>query len=78
MSGAALDSGSGSGSYNAAATSAVLGAAECKKILKVGKVVSCVDWLVEEGALFLCLLFGWTEVNEHVTEVFVVGFHDVG
>ncbi|KAJ3739046.1 hypothetical protein DFH05DRAFT_1407840 [Lentinula detonsa] len=24
------------------------GAAECKKVLKVGKVVSCVDWLIEE------------------------------
>lgn len=22
---------------------------ECKKVLKVGKVVSCVDWLIEEG-----------------------------
>lgn len=26
-----------------------LKAAECKKVLKVGKVVSCVDWLIEEG-----------------------------
>ncbi|KAF5390921.1 hypothetical protein D9757_004054 [Collybiopsis confluens] len=26
----------------------VLKAAECKKVLKVGKVVSCVDWLIEE------------------------------
>ncbi|KAJ3823325.1 hypothetical protein F5880DRAFT_1623806 [Lentinula raphanica] len=24
------------------------GSAECKKVLKVGKVVSCVDWLIEE------------------------------
>ncbi|KAF8915719.1 hypothetical protein CPB85DRAFT_1293006 [Mucidula mucida] len=39
---------------NAAAMSAnakVSGAglAECKKVLKVGKVVSCLDWLIEEG-----------------------------
>lgn len=27
----------------------VLKSAECKKVLKVGKVVSCVDWLIEEG-----------------------------
>jgi len=24
------------------------GLAECKKVLKVGKVVSCLDWLIEE------------------------------
>lgn len=26
-----------------------VGLAECKKVLKVGKVVSCLDWLIEEG-----------------------------
>ncbi|KAJ3748190.1 WD40-repeat-containing domain protein, partial [Lentinula raphanica] len=29
------------------------GLAECKKVLKVGKVVSCVDWLIEEGKMFV-------------------------
>jgi hypothetical protein len=24
---------------------------ECKKVLKVGKAISCVDWLIEEGAV---------------------------
>jgi pyrimidine and pyridine-specific 5'-nucleotidase len=35
--------------------------AECKKVLKVGKVVSCLDWLVEEGSFhhlaFLSFLY---------------------
>ncbi|KAK0481539.1 hypothetical protein IW261DRAFT_1334733 [Armillaria novae-zelandiae] len=39
------------------------GLAQCKKVLRVGKVVSCIDWLIEEGKYL---------------EVFVVGFHDVG
>lgn len=26
-----------------------LKSAECKKVLRVGRVVSCVDWLIEEG-----------------------------
>lgn len=25
------------------------GVAECKKVLRVGKVVSCLDWLIDEG-----------------------------
>lgn len=67
-----------SGSYDETIRFWDVATGECKKCLQVKKPVSCVDFLAEEGEFGLVAVCFENDRKCFVTEVFVVGFHDVG
>jgi pyrimidine and pyridine-specific 5'-nucleotidase len=67
-----------SGSYDETIRFWDIDTGEMKKCLHVKKPVSCVDFLVEEGAQGLYKINEFSFSTFTLPEVFVVGFHDVG